>query len=198
MKSLEHLLNNLLHQDPETLDELTALADKVIQVELLNTAQPAINLLIEERGIRIETDHAGDADVLIRSTPLNLLVYLRSSGEGRPAVAGNLEIRGDPGLAQDFQRLMRRFDIDFEEQAARLLGDTPARKAANVARMSADFLRQLKNKLELDLSEYALYEKEILPERDEIERFNHSVDELRDDLERLKQRVYKLQVAGSE
>ena len=51
--------------------------------------------------------------------------------------------------------------------------------------MSADFLRQLKNKLELDLSEYALYEKEILPERDEIERFNHSVDELRDDLERL-------------
>ena len=198
MKSLEHLLNNLLLQDPETLDELAALAGKVIRVELLNTAQPAINLLIQERGIRIETEHVGNADVLIRSTPLNLLVYLRSPGEGRPAVAGNLEIRGDLGLAQDFQRLMRRFEVDLEEQAARLLGDTPARKAANLARTSADFLRQLQNKIELDLSEYALYEKEILPERDEIERFNNSVDELRDDLERLKQRVYKLQVAGSE
>ena len=192
MKSLEHLLNNLLHQDPETLDELAALAGKVIQVELLNTSQPAVNLLIEERGIRIETDPGKDADVLIRGTPLNLLVYLRSSGEGRPAVAGDLEIRGDLGLAQDFQRLMRRFEIDLEEQAARLLGDTPARKAANLARMSVAFLRQLKTKIELDLGEYALYEKEILPDRDEIERFNHSVDELRDDLERLKQRVNKL------
>lgn len=194
MKSLERLLNRLLSEDPDTLNELAALAGKVIQVELLNTAQPAISLLIQERGIRIETDHAGDADVLIRSTPLNLLVYMRSSGEGRPAVAGNLEIRGDLGLAQDFQRLIRRFEVDPEEQAARLLGDTPARKAANMVRISAGFLQQLKTKIELDLGEYALYEKEILAERDEIERFNHSVDELRDDLERLKQRVHKLQI----
>ena len=192
MKSLEHLLNNLLRQDPETLDELAGLSGKTIRVELLNTSQPAVNLLIEERGVRIETDHAGDADVLVRGTPLNLLVYLRSPGESRSAIAGNLEIRGDLGLAQDLQRLMRRFEVDFEEQAARLLGDTPARKAANLARTGAGFLRQLKIKIELDLGEYALYEKEILPDRDEIERFNHSVDELRDDLERLKRRVNKL------
>ena len=192
MKSLEHMLNNLLSQDPETLDELAGLSGKVIRVELLNTAQPAISLFIQDYGVRIETDHAGEADVLIRGTPLNLLAYLRSSGEGRPAVAGDLEIRGDLGLAQDFQRLMRKFEIDPEEQAARVLGDTLAHKAANLARMGADFLRQLKNKIELDLSEYALYETELLPERDEIERFNNSVDELRDDLERLKQRVYKL------
>ena len=192
MQTLQHFINQLLSQDPETLDELAGLSGKVIQVELLNTAQPAINLLIEERGIRIETEYAGDADVLIRGTPLNLLAYLRSSGEGRPAVAGDLEIRGDLGLAQDFQRLMRRLEIDPEEQAARLLGDTLAHKAANLARMGADFLRQFKDKIELDLSEYALYETELLPERDEIERFNNSVDELRDDLERLKQRVNKL------
>ena len=191
MKSLERLLNKLLAQDPETLGELAGLSGKVIQVELLNTGQPIISLIIRDRGIRIETDHAGEADVLVRGTPLNLLAYLRQQGEGRPAVPGNLEIRGDPGLAQDFQRLMRRFEIDPEEQAARVLGDTLARKAANLARMGADFLRQLKDKIELDLGEYARYEKEILPECDEIERFNHSVDELRDDLERLKQRFHK-------
>lgn len=194
MKSLQHFINQMLSQDPETLDELAGLSGKVIQVELLNTAQPAISLFIQDYGVRIETDHAGEADVLIRGTPLNLLAYLRPSGAGRPAVAGDLEIRGDLGLAQDFQRLMRKFEIDPEEQAARVLGDTLAHKAANLARMGADFLRQLKDKIELDLSEYALYETELLPERDEIERFNNSVDELRDDLERLKQRVYKLQI----
>ena len=192
MQPLQHFINQLLSQDPETLDELAGLSGKIIQVELLNTAQPATSLFIQDYGVRIETDHAGEADVLIRGTPLNLLAYLRSSGESPPAVAGNLEIRGDLGLAQDFQRLMRKFEIDPEEQAARVLGDTLARKATNLARMGADFLRQLKDKIELDLSEYALYEKEILPDRDEIEHFNHSVDELRDDLERLKQRVNKL------
>ena len=192
MQTLQHFINQLLSQDPETLDELAGLSGKVIQVELLNTAQPAISLFIQDYGVRIETDHAGEADVLIRGTPLNLLAYLRPSGAGRPAVAGDLEIRGDLGLAQDFQRVMHRFEIDPEEQAARLLGDTLAHKAANLARMGADFLRQLKDKIELDLSEYALYETELLPERDEIERFNNSVDELRDDLERLKQRVYRL------
>lgn len=192
MNPLEHLLNRLLSQDPETRNELAGLSGKVIQIELLNTAQPTISMLIEQDGIRIETDQAGEGDVLIRSTPLNLLAYLRASASSEAAVTGNLEIRGDLGLAQEFQRLLRRFDPDPEEQLARLLGDTLARKATNLARDGADFLRQLKNKVEMDLGEYALYETETLPEQDEIERFNHSVDTLRDDLERLKQRVYRL------
>ena len=185
MKPLERVLNNLLLQDPETLDELASLSGKVIQVELLNTAQPVISLVIQDRALRIETDHAAEADVLIRGAPLNLLSYMRSAGQGQPAAVGNLEIRGDLGLAQDFQRLMRRFEVDLEEQAAQVLGDTLAHKAANLARSGAGFIRHLKNKIELDLGEYVLYEKEILPDRDEIDRFNHAVDELRDDVERL-------------
>ncbi len=192
MKPLERVLNNLLLQDPETLEELACLSGKVIQVELLNTAQPVISLVIQDRALRIETDHAAEADVLIRGAPLNLLAYMRSSGQGQPAAVGNLEIRGDLGLAQDFQRLMRRFEVDLEEQAAQALGDTLAHKAANLARSGAGFIRHLKDKIELDLGEYVLYEKEILPDRDEIDRFNHAVDELRDDVERLKQRVNKL------
>ncbi len=192
MKPLEPLINRLLLLDQETLDALAGLSGKVIRLELINTTQPVINLIIEEHGIRIDTDYAGTGDVLIRGTPLDLLVYVRSTGEGRPVITGDLEIRGDLGLAQDFQRLLHRFEVDWEERAARLVGDTLARKASNIVNMGAGFLQRLKNKIELDLSEYALYETEVLPERDEIESFNHSVDILRDDLERLKQRVYKL------
>ena len=192
MNALERLLNRLLSLDQETLDELTGLSGKVVQLELINTTQPVISLIIGEQGIQVDTDYAGTGDVLIRGTPLNLLAYMRSSGEGRAAVTGNMEIKGDLGLAQDFQRLLHRFEVDWEEQAARLVGDTLARKASNLAQMGVDFLRQLKEKIELDLSEYALYETEVLPDREEVERFNHSVDVLRDDLERLKQRYYRI------
>lgn len=192
MNPLERLINHLLSLDRETLDDLGGLSGKVIQLELLNTGQPVTSLIIDEHGIRVDTDYAEPGDVLIRGTPLDLLVYMRSSAEGGRAVTGNMEIRGDLGLAQDFQRLLRRFEVDWEEQAAHLVGDTLARKASNIVAMGADFLRHLKNKIELDLSEYALYETEVLPERDEVERFNNAVDVLRDDLERLKQRFHKL------
>ena len=179
-------------QDQETLDELAVLYGKVIQLELINTTQPVISLIIGEQGIQVDTDYAGTGDVLIRGTPLNLLAYMRSFGQGRTTVTGDLEIKGDLGLAQDFQRLLHRFEVDWEEQAAQLVGDTLARKTSNIVQMGVDFLRQLKNKIELDLSEYALYETEVLPDREEVERFNNSVDVLRDDLERLKQRLHRI------
>ncbi|MCY4363166.1 MAG: SCP2 sterol-binding domain-containing protein [Gammaproteobacteria bacterium] len=192
MNALERLLNRLLSLDGETADDLAGLSGKVIQLELLNTGQPVISLIVNEHAIRVDTDYAGTGDVLIRGTPLDLLVYMRSSAGDRQTVTGNMEIRGDLGLAQDFQRLLRSFEVDWEEQAARLVGDTLARKASNIVAMGADFLQHLKSKIEMDLSEYALYETEVLPERDEIEHFNHSVDTLRDDLERLKQRFHRL------
>ena len=192
MRALESMINRLLSLDRETLDDLGGLSGKVIRLELINTGQPVISLIIRERAIEVDTEYAGTGDVLIRGTPLDLLVYMRSSSDDRSAVTGNMEIRGDLGLAQDFQRLLRRFEVDWEEQAARLVGDTLARKTSNTVTMSTDFLRRLKEKIELDLSEYVLYETEVLPEKEEIEDFNHSVDTLRDDFERLKQRFQKL------
>ena len=192
MRALESMINRLLSLDRETLDDLGGLSGKVIRLELINTGQPVISLTIRERAIEVDTEYAGTGDVLIRGTPLDLLVYMRSSSDDRSAVTGNMEIRGDLGLAQDFQRLLRRFEVDWEEQAARLVGDTLARKTSNTVTMSTDFLRRLKEKIELDLSEYVLYETEVLPEKEEIEDFNRSVDTLRDDFERLRQRFQKL------
>ena len=192
MKPLGRLINQLLSYDQDTLDELARLSGKVIQIELINTTQPVISLIPNQHGVQIDMDYEGTGDVLIRGTPLNLLVYVSSSRKGRTVVKGNMAIKGDLGLAQDFQRLLHRFEIDWEEQLARLVGDTLARKTNNVVKSRVDFLRQLKNKVQMDLSEYALYEKEALPDRNEIENFNGSVDVLRDDLERIKQRLERL------
>ena len=192
MKSLERLVNQLLSQDRDTLDELAGLSGKVIQVELINTAQPVISLLPNVHGIQFDMDYQGTGDVLIRGTPLNLLAYMNSSREGRTAVTGKIEIKGDLGLVQDFQRLLHRLEIDWEEHLSRVVGDTLARKTNNAVNNGVDFLRQLKSKVLMDLSEYALYETEALPDRDEIESFNSSIDVLRDDLERIKQRLGRL------
>ena len=190
---LQRLINQLLSYDQDILDEVAGLSGKVIQIELINTAQPVISLIFAEDGIEISADREGRGDVLIRGTPFNLLAYVISSQSGKTNITGDMEITGDVGLAQDFQRLLQRLEIDWEEQLSRLVGDTLARKTNNVVKSGIDFLLQLKNKAQMDISEYALYEKEVLPDKDEIENFNHSIDVLRDDLERIKQRIKRLE-----
>ncbi len=194
---MERLLNRLLAADPETQDGIAALAGKVIQVELLNTRQPLIDLAPGADGVRIAPGRAGGGDVLIRGAPLDLLLYLYAARRGGTQAAGNLEIKGDLSLAQDFQRLLRRLEFDWEEQLARVLGDTAARKAGVLAGAAVGWLRQLRDKTQADLVEYAWYEAGLLPERNEVDGFNDAVDTLRDDSERLRQRLERLAVHRS-
>lgn len=192
LNALERLLNRMLAADPETLDGLAALAGKVIQVELLNTRHPLIDLAPGADGVRIAPGRAGGGDVLIRGAPLDLLLYLYTARQGGTQTAGNLEIKGDLSLAQDFQRLLRRLEFDWEERLARALGDAAARKAGVLAGAGLGWLRQLRDKTQADLVEYVRYEAGLLPGRDEVDGFNDAVDTLRDDSERLRQRLERL------
>ena len=44
----------------------------------------------------------------------------------------------------------------------------------------------------LDISEYLRYEKEALLDQSELDEFNHAVDKVRNDVERLQKRVERL------
>ena len=197
LRALERVANRLLARDPETLDGLSRLAGKVIRVELLNTRHPAIDVLPGEHGIRLETDCPRAADTLIRATPVELLIY---AGFARRRVAGvshNMEIRGDPGLAQALQRALQDLDLDWEALLAGWTGGTLARKSNRLFNSGVDLLRNLRDKVVADLGEYSIYEKELLPDQDEVEEFNGAVEVLRDDVARLQKRLDRLSANGS-
>jgi len=192
LKSLEHVINQLLCRDQDVLDDMAGLSGRVVRIEFINT-RLILNLLLTDHGIQIDYADARQADVLIKGTPINILLYAISTRSGNTHISGEVEIAGDAGLAQKFQRLMQRIDVDWEEQLSRITGDTLSRKTSNSIMAGVGFLRQLKRKIAMDISEYALYEKEVLPDKDEIDDFNRSVDVLRNDLERMKQRIKKLE-----
>lgn len=195
LELLERLVNRLLAADPETREALAGLAGKAAQVELLNTALPALLLAPTADGVALREKREGDeGDVLIRGTPLALLGYFVGAQAGKPNLASALEISGDLRLAQDFQRALQGFDPDWEERLARWVGDLPARKINNAVKSSAGFLAQLADKIGMDLVEYAQYEKEFLPDEHEVREFNRAVDALLTDLDRLKGRLERLQL----
>ena len=194
LELLERLVNRLLAADPETREALADLAGKAAQVELLNTALPALLLAPTADGVALREKGEGDeGDVLIRGTPLALLGYFVGAQAGKPNLASALEISGDLRLAQDFQRALQGFEPDWEERLARWVGDLPARKINNAVKSGAGFLAQLADKIGMDLVEYAQYEKEFLPDEHEVREFNRAVDALLSDLERLKGRLERLQ-----
>lgn len=193
LKALEHIANRLLARDPETLAGLAELAGKVIQLELLNTNHPTISLLPDEHGIRLETDCPRAADTLIRGAPLALLGYAGLAQRRRAVgMSSDIEIKGDLGLAQRLLHVFQAFEIDREALLASWIGATLARKSNILFDIGGDLLRGLRDKIAPDLGEYITYEKELVADRAEVEEFNDSVEVLRDDLERLKKRLDRL------
>ena len=197
IKKLEAALNRTLKLDADALAAVTELAGKVLAFEFINTGLvlyifPAVD------GVRLDVEHTGAVNVTVRGTPVNMLAYLLSNAGSGDGFTGRMEVIGDIGLAQRFQRIIKNLDLDWEEHLSRWLGDTLAHKLGNVVRGSVQFAKATRQTLEQDVSEYLRYEKEVLPELREVNDYITAIDVLRDDAERLKLRIDKLaRVAGA-
>ena len=188
---IEALANRILALDPDSLDALESLSGKVIALELINT-DLKFYTFPSACGLKIQDHHDGNVNVRIMATLPDMLAYLLSSRDETGSTTGTLEVVGEVGLAQRFQSIIRNMDLDWEEVVSRYTGDIFARKFANLIRGTGRFVKQTGDTLQQDMSEYLLYEAEVLPVRDDIDVYVSSVDDLRNDVERLKLRIERL------
>ena len=193
IQKFEAALNRALKLDPDALAALAELAGKVLAFEFINTGLVLyIFPFPDTDGVRLDVNHEGEADVNIRGTPVNMLAYLLSNSGSGEGFTGRLEVSGDDGLAQRFQKVVKDIDLDWEEHLSHWFGDTLAHKLGKVVRSSVRFAKDTRRTLELDVSEYLRYEKDVLPELNEVNEYITAIDVLRDDVERLKLRIEKL------
>ncbi len=188
---LQEAVNVILRLDPDTLARLGEFDGKCIGLRLAGEGRDLEFFLFPSpAGLRIHTAHDAVPDVIIRGdVPVFTRLVFGSSSATR---AGELQISGDIDLGQRFQRILRELDIDWEEQAAQLMGDVLAHQLGRAARelrawgrSSAAFLRQ-------DLREYLQEESRLLAPRPQTEAFLRAVDVLRADADRLEKRLESL------
>ncbi|MBI3344582.1 MAG: SCP2 sterol-binding domain-containing protein [Gammaproteobacteria bacterium] len=195
IRALEGALNRYLNLDPDTPSRFAALSGKVIAVEL-EGLERTIYLAPEPDGVRILADYAGVPDATLRGAPWALLRMgsLQSdSREARAALAlGEIRISGDVELGQRFKQILDAVEIDWEEHLAGFVGDLLAHKLGNAARAVQGWGRQAAARLGQDFAEYQQEEAYNLPRPDDVRNFIGAVDTLRDDVERLEQRVARL------
>lgn len=140
-------------------------------------------------GIELFNHWRGEPDVTIQGTLPALLFANLKREAGTPA---GVHIAGDAGIGQEFQKLVRELDIDWEDRLGRFVGGTAAHRIGRALREARGFVQQGATRFGENLREYLQEESRDLPVRREVEAFNESVDTLRADIDRLEARVQRL------
>ncbi len=188
LDSAEKMVNKVLSLDEETLASLAILAGKVFEIDVLNT-DIRIFILPSGEGITLASEYEGKADVAIKGRPSALLGMITAEKIG----AGEIEINGNVGLAQQFQSILKNMDVDWEEYLSHFVGDITAHNVGNFLRGVSRFAMATGKTIGLDISEYLRYEKEALLDKLELDEFIQTVDKLRNDVERMQKRVERLE-----
>jgi ubiquinone biosynthesis protein UbiJ len=185
----EETINRILRLDPDTLARLGELEGKVIRLRLGGADPVVIFVLPSGSGVSLRGQHDGAPDVtLAGDIPVFAKLALRRVVPDVVA-DGEVQISGDIDLGQRFQRLLEKINIDWEEPAARVLGDVAAHQLGNALRHLGGWTRRSLDVLGEDAAEYLQEESRLLPSRSRAEAFRLAVEVLRLEAERLELRL---------
>ena len=145
--------------------------------------------LVTAHGGVAGSDATAPPDVTV-SIPPGAALRLAAGDETAYAEA---RVDGDAEFAVVVRSLATGLVWDFEEDLSRVLGDIAAHRAAGAIRSVAATGRDSVDRVGRALGEYATEEGRLTPPRAELEAWMADVDLLRDDVERLAQRVARLE-----
>lgn len=191
LKNIERLVNELLCLDEENLERLSGLDGKNIKIEI-SESNLVMYLNLTRQGVEINPVSETPADVTIRASTVTYLQLAMRSKGGYTVSPGEMEIIGDVGLAQQFQSIIKELEIDWEEYISQWCGDYMAHKTGNFFRGLHNYIKETGEMISMDISEYLRYEKGQLPDQSEVNEFILAVDNIRNDVERLQQRLTRI------
>ncbi|PCJ89320.1 MAG: hypothetical protein COA54_00895 [Thiotrichaceae bacterium] len=191
MLIFETVINRYLALDPEMLGKLKAFDGKVIKIEL-TVINKTIYMLPAETGIQILTEFEGDVDTVLRGTPLSLFKMGLASNAASLLLKGEVEISGDTRLGHQFKNIFNQMDIDWSEPLAEIVGDGLAFQLQQTGRKLTGWSQHTVSSFSNSVSEYLQEESRDVVTETELNIFNDAVDQLRNDVDRLQQKIQSL------
>lgn len=189
LKPLEMALNHALRFDMESHEQLQRFAKRSIRIDITNLNIAVIARFTDDQ-ILLEMAEEHVADLMIKADSFALLKLLKQPDS---LFSNQIQILGDVQFAKQLQDWQQHFDFDWEQQLARLTGDTLAYPLAQSLRQGFDWLKYNRSEFEQSVAEYLREESHYLPDKSQTTRFMQNVDLLRADTDRLEARIKRLQ-----
>jgi ubiquinone biosynthesis protein UbiJ len=173
----------LTQLDPAIFTPLAQHQGKTVCIHL--THFPPLYFEIEPQQLRLCEKAPSHIDVTFEG---NLSAFLELLFNKKAHTKG-LHIRGDMDCAKAFYDAWTYSDFDFENQLAKIVGDTLAHSLCQSFKQGQSFLSKTFENRKHDLAFYFQNENGLLISLHEVEEFYHHVAHLRDDVERLSARI---------
>ena len=188
---IELASNQALEHDPESLAKVQSLSGKTIALRIKDANQ-TVSVHPQPHGIELSLGEITDASVTLAATPAAMLKVARHGMEQADLAPGELEINGDPIVAQKFASLISGLNIDWDALLAEHVGEVPAsliQKGVTIAQDAAAGGREIiKSKVNKTLVE----DLELVANPEQVEHYLEDVDKLRASVDRLEARVNRL------
>ncbi len=185
----ERSLNHLLRQSPGAAEALRRHTGSGVRFDL---ALAQFDFRIADDGCFSEA--VVDApDAVIRPTAA---LVARLPFFGREALR-DADYSGDPALLATLDRVFKQLDWDVEADLAPLVGDIAAHRFHTLGRDALAGIAHTVAALSRNASEYVIEEAELMARGIDVDRFNHEVDMLADDVARLDARLRRLEAGDA-
>ena len=184
----DRAVQTALELDADTRAQLAALHGRVCCIRV-TAPQVTLYLLPDETGLHVRSQYDGAVDVSLSGS---VSAFARLAVQGRRSSVmtdGGVRVQGDAELGQQLQKILGQLDLDWEELLARVMGDLPARSAANLLRGVGGWVRQTAELERENLADYLREERKILATEVAMQRFEKSLSQLRAGVDRAARRL---------
>jgi len=187
-KPFEFALNAALAQDPETQAKLAAFDGRSIAIEI-SDLNKTIFVAIEQQKLMLSLNTELTADLTITGQAITLA---KLGSDPDSLFSADIDIHGDVQFAKQLRDLLEGFDFDWEQQLAKVTGDTLAYPIAHGIRQFHGWVKDSHQSMQLNIPEYLREESQILPDQSQIKDYLSEIDTLRADADRLAARIARL------
>jgi ubiquinone biosynthesis accessory factor UbiJ len=178
-------VNHVLRGESWALKRLAPFAGRTARVDILPFSA---TFTVRDSGEIGPAAPAAEADLRIRLTPAVAARILA----GDSAAYDEISAEGDGEFAQAIRFVVRNARWDVEEDLSRVFGDALAHRVVGAGRAVLQLQARAAGSLARNLSEYWLEERPLVARRTDVAHWVREVDILRDDVERLAQRIERL------
>ena len=179
------LLNHLLRQSDWALPRLMKFSGKTVCFDIRSFV---FSFIVQQDG-SLQTSAQGTPEDARCTFAPSLLPRLALQDERAFA---EIAVSGNAALLSEIFFLARHLRWDAAEDMSHIVGDIAAERLANAARQGWVILREGLLNASQAASEYWTEERPLLAKPTGVTTFVQQVDQLRDDLARLEQRIQRI------